>query len=102
MTEQQKEQQSHPSIVEIEWEEVEKIWNLREFLAASEEEFKSVCLQYEKIKTNLMSRIVQSQNAMYSAAETLRQSKAISSDDTYELKLPEVKEEKAYFIRKES
>ena len=101
MTEQ-KEQQLQPSIVEVEWKEVEKIWNLREFLAASEEEFKSMCLQYEKIKTNLMSRIAQSQNAMYSAAETLRELKGISKEDTYELKLPEAKEEKAYFIRKES
>ena len=101
MTEQ-KEQPVQQSIVEVEWQEIEKVWNLRELLLASEEQFKNLSLNYEKAKANALSKIVQTQNALYKTAEELRSSKGIDNDDVYELKLPEASGEKAYFIRKES
>ena len=101
MTEQ-KEQPVQQGIVEVEWQEIEKVWNLRELLLASEEQFKNLSLNYEKAKASAMSKIVQTQNALYKTAEELRSSKGIDNDDVYELKLPETSGEKAYFIRKES
>ena len=101
MTEQ-KEQQIPPSIIELEWEEIQEIWKIRELLLSTEEEFKMVCLEYEKRKANAMSRIIQAQQALYAQAEELRQSKDAPTDCVYELKLPEIANEKAYFIRKDS
>ena len=88
-------------IIEISWPEAESIWKIREILVATEEEFKTMSLSYEKKKAILMSKIAEAQNALYHSAESLRREKNIDEELVYELKLPTTTGEKAYFIRKD-
>ena len=98
---EEQEQLNSSEIVEVDWEKVEHIWNIRESLAVAEEEFKRASLDYEKLKFGMLAKIAEAQNVLYQKAEMLREESGISKEIVYELKLPQNQGEKAYFLRKE-
>ena len=88
-------------IVELEWEEVEGIFSMRENLTNLEAHFSTMCLNFERRKTELLRTMLEYENAVYSLANQLKTEKSINPELTYELKLPQSPEQKAYFIRKD-
>ena len=93
----QEEQTTTQDVVEVEWEEVQEVLSIRE----GEEQLASWLLSIEKQKSRLLSRADQLEKALYAAAAQLRTTKEISTEFTYELKLPQSQGEKAYFVRKD-
>jgi hypothetical protein len=89
-------------VVELEWPEVEQIYDLRTELTNIEAHFSAMCLNFEKRKTELLRTMSEYENAMYSLANQLKAAKNINPELTYELKLPNSTEEKAYFLRKDT
>ncbi len=99
-TEQESENSSE--IIELEWTEVEQIFNLRRDLTNIEAHFSTMCLNFEKRKSEILRTMSEYESAMYGLANQLKGSKNINSELTYELKLPTNPEEKAYFLRKDT
>ena len=89
-------------IIELEWEEVEGIFSMRENLTNLEAHFSTMCLNFERRKTELLRTMSEYENTMYSLANQLKGHKNINPELTYELKLPQNPEEKAYFLRKDT
>ncbi len=104
--EQQEEQQEETQapvdseIVEVEWEEVERLVEIREALRIVDEQLSSILTSVEKQKFKLLTRAEQLESAMFEFGHKLRDSKGIDPSITYELKLPQTAGEKAYFIKK--
>ena len=88
-------------IIDLEWEEIQEIFALREQLNSMEAQFSRITLSYEKTKLNLISNINQAEIFIYERAKSLREHKNIDSSVSYELKLPNNPEEKGYFLRRE-
>ena len=88
-------------IIELEWEEVEGIFSMRDNLTSLEAHFSTMCLNFERRKTELLRTMSEYENTMYSLASQLKTEKGINPELTYELKLPQTPEQKAYFIRKD-
>jgi hypothetical protein len=97
----QEEQTTTQDVVEVEWEEVQEVLSIREAMLEGEEQLASWLLSIEKQKSRLLSRADQLEKALYAAAAQLRTTKEISTEFTYELKLPQSQGEKAYFVRKD-
>jgi hypothetical protein len=95
----QEEQTTTQDVVEVEWEEVQEVLSIREAMLEGEEQLASWLLSIEKQKSRLLSRADQLEKALYAAQ--LRTTKEISTEFTYELKLPQSQGEKAYFVRKD-
>lgn len=89
-------------IIELEWTEVEQVFGLRKELSNIETHFATMCLDFEKRKSELLRTMSEYETAMYSLANQLKAEKNINPELTYELKLPQSPEEKAYFIRKDN
>ena len=88
-------------IIDIEWETIRPVYEMKQRLTEIEQYFANTCLEYEKIKANLISQITYGQNDMFIMAQTIQKSKNIDESLTYELKLPANPEEKGYFLRKD-
>ena len=99
-TPQEKDASSN-EVVELAWQEVEPIITIRAQLKEHENELAAMLLAYEKRKLIFLDRISSLEEAMIANARNLRDSKGISSESPYELKLPTSEGEKGYFIRKE-
>ena len=89
-----------PEIVEVEWEEVKDLLEVREALRAIDEQLSRILTSVEKQKFKLLSRSEQLESVMFELGHKLRDSKGIDANLTYELKLPQAPGEKAYFIKK--
>ena len=89
-------------IIELEWSEVEQVFNLRKELSNIETHFATMCLNFEKRKSELLRTMSEYETAMYGLANQLKVEKNINPELTYELKLPQAPEEKAYFLRKDN
>ena len=89
------------SVIEVDPERVQDIISLRSSIKEMESYFSSLVLQHERAKRDLLNRISSAEESLYAEAYGLRRELNISESVTYELKLPETSEEKAYFIRKE-
>ena len=76
-------------IVELEWEEVDNIFSLRQNLVNLESHFSTMCLNFEKRKAELLKTMQEYEKAMYSLANQLKSEKNINPELTYELKLPQ-------------
>jgi hypothetical protein len=98
----QEEQITSPDVVEIEWEEIQDVLSIRESMLAAEEQLATWLLSVEKQKIRLLNGVNKLERSLYAAGATLRDSKEIDSESTYELKLPQAEGEKGYFIRKDS
>lgn len=88
-------------IIDIEWETIRPVYEMKQRISEIEQYFANTCLEYEKIKANLISQITYGQNDMFIMAQTIQKSKNIDENLTYELKLPANPEEKGYFLRKD-
>ena len=88
-------------VVEVDWERVQPVFEFRQRLVNLEAHFSSMCLQFEKNKTNLMNQIVYGQADLYSMAQNLQKELNVNENLTYELKLPANPGEKGYFLRKD-
>ena len=98
----EQETENSSEIIELEWPEVEQIFNLREDLTNIETHFSTMCLNFEKRKSEILRTMSEYENAMYTLANQLKGSKNINPELTYELKLPASPSEKAYFLRKDN
>ena len=88
-------------IIEVEWEQVQPLFEFKTKLQNLETYFSNMCLQFEKNKANLMNQIVYGQADLYSMAQNLQNSLNVDENLTYELKLPANDGEKGYFVRKD-
>ena len=88
-------------IIDIEWEQIQPIFEFKRRLEDLETYFANMCLQYEKEKINLMTQITYGQNDLYTMAQDLQKSKNIDETLTYELKLPTEAGQKGFFVRKD-
>ena len=107
MSEEQKQEQeknapSTEEIIELEWEEVENIFNIRNAWLDADSRLSSLLLNLEKQKVVLLARSQELEALMYETGSNLRDQKEISDEVTYELKLPSAPGEKGYFVRKDS
>ena len=107
MSEEQKQEQeknapSTEEIIELEWEEVENIFNIRNAWLDADSRLSSLLLNLEKQKAVLLARSQELEALMYETGSNLSDQKEISDEVTYELKLPSAPGEKGYFVRKDS
>lgn len=107
MSEEQKQEQEQnlpntEEIIELEWEEVENIFNIRNAWLDADSRLSSLLLSLEKQKAILLARSQELETLMYETGASLRDQKQISDEITYELKLPSAVGEKGYFVRKDS
>lgn len=89
-------------VVEVDWEQIQPVFEFRQRLVNLENHFSSMCLQYEKNKANLMNQIVYGQADLYAMAQNLQKELNVNENLTYELKLPATPGEKGYFLRKDN
>lgn len=89
-------------IVEVEWEKVEQIFKVNVYSQQLENELAGLCLQHEKNKQNLLTKISECETFLFAQGSTLKDSEGIDPVLTYELKLPSQQGEKAFFIRKDT
>jgi hypothetical protein len=89
-------------VVDVEWKQVEQLYKVNVFSQQLENELAGLCLQYEKNKQKLLSRITECETFLYSQGTALRDSQGIDPSLTYELKLPSQEGEKAFFVRKDA
>ena len=89
-------------VIPIEWEDIQEVYHYRQDIQRAESYLASLLLNHEKAKQDLLARITKAQEEIYSKAHELRRRMNVSGDHSYELKLPEQPEEKAYFVRKDS
>ena len=85
-------------IVDIDWGEAEPVFNAREQLKQMEDHLGSMCIHFEKSKGELVQRINYIESMLYKMAEDLKTKKGLDENLTYELKLPKNRQEKAYFL----
>ena len=106
MLEENKTQETETSrseeVIPIEWEDVKELYAYRQELTRAENYLASLLLNHEKTKQDLLERISAARQEIYQDAALLRERLNVSSEFTYELKMPESPEEKAYFVRKDS
>ena len=89
-------------IIEVEWEELTQIIQIREELLRLETHLSRALLEHEKAKREILSRTELLQNAMYEQGSQIRNLKNIDPSLVYELKLPESQGGKGYFVRKDA
>ena len=88
-------------VIELEWEEVKEIFQIRASLVEVESTLSAFMLNFEKRKAAFLHRARELETAMYSAGNALRSEKEVDPNSTYELRLPEASGQKAYFVRKD-
>lgn len=93
--------QGAQEVVEVEWEEVKEVYEIRKMFLDTQQHFAEFLLTQEKKKRALMDRLDALERELYNSATALQESKSVSQDFTYEFKLPNNPGEKAYFIRKD-
>ena len=89
-------------VIEIEWEEIKELFEIRKALVGVESTLSSMMLDFEKRKAAFMHRARELESSMYQAGSDLRVKKQVDEQSTYEVKIPAVEGEKGYFIRKDS
>jgi|TARA_R100000030_G_scaffold98388_1_gene88284 hypothetical protein len=92
---------NNSEIVEVDWENIQPVFEFKQKLQNLETYFSSMCLQFEKNKANLMNQIVYGQSDLFNMAQSLQRSLNVNENLTYELKLPTAPGEKGYFLRKD-
>ena len=88
-------------IIDVEWEQVQPIFEFKKRLEELETYFGNMCVHFEKEKANIISQITYGQNDLYMMAQQIQKSKNIDESLTYELKLPTTFGEKGFFVRKD-
>ena len=102
MTENQKKQKTTTEeIIDLEWEELEDIFQARQILSETEQKLAAMCLQWERTKISYLAQISNIEQAMNAGAQDLLVDKNVDQSLTYELKLPASPGEKGYFLRRD-
>ena len=89
-----------PEVVELPWEEVQRLVSIRKELQETQFVLQQMMLEYEKRKRSLLNHIEALDGEVYTEAGILQEKYSVNPDWTYELKLPQQDGEKAYFVRK--
>ena len=87
-------------VIQVEWEEVKDIFDIRKYIINVEHNLTSMMLEFEKKKAAMLHRSRELEAALYQAGTKLRAQKGLDEKLTYELQLPTTEGEKAYFVRK--
>ena len=95
------EQANDDQVIEVEWDEVKELHQLRQYMLEVEGNLSAMMLQFEKQKAAMLHRSREIEVAIHQAGAKLRTDKQLDAELTYELKLPTAEGEKAYFIRKD-
>ena len=93
-------QETNEEVIEVSWEDVKEIFQVREALKDVDARFSDLLLNYEKQKAAFLARSQELEAFLYEQGTNLRNSMQIDPTITYELKLPANQGEKAYFLRK--
>ena len=93
-------QETNEEVIEVSWEDVKEIFQVREALKDVDARFSDLLLNYEKQKAAFLARSQELEAFLYEQGTNLRNSMQIDPAITYELKLPANQGEKAYFLRK--
>ena len=88
-------------IIDIEWEQVQPIFEFKARLEDIEAYFANMCLHFEKEKSNIITQINYGQNDLYMMAQQLQKTLNVDETLTYELKLPSEHGQKGFFVRKD-
>ena len=88
-------------IVEIEWERVETVYQIRSALQETDDYMGRLMVDFEKRKKNLLARSAQFEEELYQTARALKDSFNLTGEFAYELKLPQKPGDKGYFVRKD-
>ena len=89
-------------VIEVEWSQVEQLYKVNTYSKQLSTQLAELCIRYEKTKQNLLSRISECDTFLFNSGTTLKDSCGIDSNLTYELKLPNLEGEKAFFLRKDA
>jgi|TARA_Y100000287_G_scaffold184056_1_gene184232 hypothetical protein len=89
-------------IIDLEWDQIQPIFEFRERLVNLENYFARMCLEFEKNKANLMNQIVYGEADLYAMAQSLQKEANVNENLSYELKLPTEPGEKGFFVRKDN
>lgn len=100
-TEQEEQELRTEEVVEIDWESVKSLYEVREQQSRIQDYLAKMLYEHERRKSELLSRIDRTENYIFQEATKIRNDLNISPDVPYELKLPEQPGEKAYFIKKQ-
>ncbi len=84
--------------MELEWPEVEMLFNAREHLVQMEDHLGSMCVRFEKNKHELVSRINQVEEMLYKLADELKSKKGIDENLECTLQLPDNPEKNGSFL----
>ena len=87
-------------IIEIDWEHVESIFEMRANLTALQQNLANMCLDFEKTKFLYLDQISKIETAVNEQGANLLEENGGDTTKTYELKMPTTPGEKAYFILK--
>lgn len=93
-------QDVNEEVVEVSWEDIKEIFQVREALKDVDARFSDLLLNYEKQKAAFLARSQELETFLYEQGTNLRNEMQIDPTVTYELKLPTNAGEKAYFLRK--
>lgn len=99
-TTNQEETEVQSDIIEIEWTEIEEVYNLRANLNAAEQHLAAMCVDFEKTKQSYVNQILQTEVTLNNMGLEVLKSKNCDITKSYELKMPTSVGEKAYFIKK--
>ena len=99
--EQEAPQSESNEMIEIEWEAVRETFEIRQEQLRIQDYVSKFLLETERQKAELLSRLAILESRVYETAGALREHVGVDESVAYELKLPEVPEEKGYFIRKQ-
>ena len=94
-------QEPAEEVIEVEWEEVKNIIDIRKYIINVERNLSAMMLEFEKKKAAMLHRSRELEAALYQAGTSLRTAKRLDEKLTYELQLPTAEGEKAYFVRKD-
>ena len=93
-------EENSQDIVEVSWEELKSLFEIREALRDIDTRFSELLLNYEKQKAAFLARSQELETFLYEEGTNLRGKLNVDATVAYELKLPANKGEKGYFIRK--
>jgi hypothetical protein len=94
------EENKNTDIVEVEWEEIKPIIELRNELLRVDQALAALLLEAEKKKAKLLVLSEQLDADLQTASQQLRDSKGIDPSVPHELKVPNDFGDKGYFIKK--
>ena len=98
---QEVETPSDEGVLEVSWEDIQPIVEIRNNFEKLREEFSYRLLSFERMKERTLDTLNKMEEHMYGLATDLRHTNGIPDGVQYELKLPTNEGEKAYFIRKD-